>query len=305
MGLQPNKIIKLEQKALLISMYGGVVFVVVEVLMALLTRSQAVLMDAAYDAAELVLIAISLRIVPLLYMPLTEKRPFGYGQVESLFIVFKGLLLVAVTAGLIVSNIIIIAQGGHNVTFVYVAIFEFFIAIMGGIIMVILKKMNKDLKSPMVLVEINGWYIDMVASIGMAVAFLLPTIINTEWMIKITPYLDSTIAILLSLFILPVPIKIIVTGMRDLFLIAPEQEVVDEIKEICQDVMVKANFTNHIEAISYDILRTGRRLWVSIYATPKENEISIAKWSEVQHEIETALYKKFNDVYLELLPEIE
>lgn len=300
-----NAQIKFEQKALRISMYGGVIFVVLEVLMALLTHSQAVLMDAAYDAAELVLIAISLRIVPLLYKPYTEKRPFGYGQVESLFIVFKGLLLVAVTAGLIVNNAIILFQGGHHVSFTFVSLFELYAALQGGIIMVILKRMNRKLDSPMVEVEINGWYIDMVASIGMSAAFILPVVVKTGWMAVFAPYLDSTVAIFLSLFILPIPVKTIKTGMRDLFLIAPEQETVDKIKSISGEILSGENFFDRFSDISYEILRTGRRLWVSIYVTPKKDSITISRWSELQGEIEKALIDEFGDVDVELLPDIK
>ncbi len=297
--------IRLEQRALQISMLGGVIFVVLEFIVAFVTRSQAVLMDGAYDAAELVLIAISLKIVPLLYRPLTEKRPFGYGQVETLFVVFKGSILVAVTAGLIANNIIIIFQGGHHVSFNIIGAFELFAALFGGIIMLILRKINKKLESPIVSVEIDGWYIDTIASIGMAVAFFLPAIIKTDWMNAIIPYLDSGVAILLSLFILPVPVKTVISGLRDLFLIAPEQETVDEIKRISEEILSRDHFLDGYEAISYDILRTGRRYWVSIYLTPKEDTISISTWSVIQQNIEDALIEEFHDVYVELLPEIE
>ncbi|MGI6734050.1 MAG: cation diffusion facilitator family transporter [Anaerovoracaceae bacterium] len=300
-----NAQIRLEQRALQISMLGSVIFVVLEFIIAFATRSQAVLMDCAYDAAELVLIAISLKIVPLLYKPLTEKRPFGYGQVESLFVVFKGSILVAVTAGLIANNVIILFQGGHSVSFNIIGAFELFAALLGGVVMLILRKINKKLESPLLTVEIDGWYIDTIASIGLAVAFFLPAIIKTDWMTAIAPYLDSSVAIFLSLFILPVPVKTVISGMRDLFLIAPEQETVDEIKRISEEILARDHFLDRYESVSYDIIRTGRRYWVSIYLAPKENTLSISQWSAIQQDIEDALTEEFNDVYVELLPDIE
>ncbi|WP_245157105.1 hypothetical protein [Anaerovorax sp. IOR16] len=120
-----------------------------------------------------------------------------------------------------------------------------------------------------------------------------------------TPYLDQIVAIILTFFILPTPIRLVVTGMNDLFLMAPEQEVVDQIKKISDDILQKHSFGEQISLVTYDIMRMGRRFWISIYVTPKKDIISISKWSSIQLEIELALMKEFNDVYVELLPEIE
>ena len=78
--------LKLEKRALSISMYGGILFVIIEFVMAVFTTSQSILMDSVYDAAELIMVVASLRIIPLLYRPTTEKHPFGYSQVETIFI---------------------------------------------------------------------------------------------------------------------------------------------------------------------------------------------------------------------------
>lgn len=297
--------IRFEQQALRVSMWGAILFVILEFFMALITHSQAVLMDSAYDAAELVTIIISLRLVPLLYKPLTEKRPFGYAQVETWFLVIKGFMLVAITVGLVVNNIQIILQGGRNVNFTLVAYFELFAAVLGILIVIWLRRMNHGLESPMVLVEINGWWIDTIASIGMACAFFLPAIFHWKALQTMTPYLDQIVAIILTFFILPTPIRLVVSGMNDLFLMAPEQEVVDQIKKISDDILQKHSFGEQISLVTYDIMRMGRRFWISIYVTPKKDIISISKWSSIQLEIELALMKEFNDVYVELLPEIE
>lgn len=304
--MESNEVkIQFEKKALRVSMWGGILFVILEFFMALLTHSQAVLMDSAYDAAELVTIVISLRLVPLLYKPLTEKRPFGYAQVETWFLVIKGFMLLAVTVGLVVNNIQIMLEGGRHVNFTLVAYFELFASLQGILIVIWLRRMNHKLESPMVLVEINGWRIDAIASIGMACAFFLPSIFHWPKLQALTPYLDQVVAIVLTFFILPTPIKMVATGMNDLFLMAPEEEVVSQIKQISDDILQKEPFGEQISLVTYDIMRMGRRLWVSIYVTPKKDTICISKWSSIQMEIEEALMKEFNDVYVELLPEIE
>ena len=81
---------KREKKAMSVSLYGNLFFVIVEIVMAIYTSSQAVLLDAIYDGVEFCMLLPSLFLIPLLYKPSNEKHPFGYMQIESMFVVVKG-----------------------------------------------------------------------------------------------------------------------------------------------------------------------------------------------------------------------
>ena len=96
---------KREKKAMSVSLYGNLFFVIVEIVMAIYTSSQAVLLDAIYDGVEFCMLLPSLFLIPLLYKPSNEKHPFGYMQIESMFVVVKGITMTGVTVGLILNNI--------------------------------------------------------------------------------------------------------------------------------------------------------------------------------------------------------
>lgn len=102
------------------------VFVIVEIVMAIYTSSQAVLLDAIYDGVEFCMLLPSLFLIPLLYKPSNEKHPFGYMQIESMFVVVKGITMTGVTVGLILNNIEIMIHGGRKVAFDTIAWFELF-----------------------------------------------------------------------------------------------------------------------------------------------------------------------------------
>lgn len=76
----------LEEKILLLSFLSGVCFVIVELFYAIYSHSQSTLMDALYDASELVFIVLLLFLTPLFHMPVSEKHPYGFFQLESVFI---------------------------------------------------------------------------------------------------------------------------------------------------------------------------------------------------------------------------
>ena len=70
-----KKKLKKEKNAMAVSLSGNVVFVIVEVAMAIFTGSQAVLLDAVYDSVEFFMLLPTIFLIPLLYRPASEKQP--------------------------------------------------------------------------------------------------------------------------------------------------------------------------------------------------------------------------------------
>ena len=293
--------IRTEHGALIVSMVGAVFFLVAEILMAIYTTSQSILMDAFYGAADMLMILVSLKIVPLIYRPMTEKHPFGFSQAEAVFITLKGTMLTAVTLGLVVTNIQLISRGGNLVSFGLIAVFEMLSALVIGGIILILRRINKGLRSPIVKTEIDAWMIDMIASVGLGAAFLLPVVVRTPWMAEYSPYLDQVVAILLAAVILPIPVRTVIGGLRDIFLLAPEEATVEEIKEISQKILEPYGFDD----ANYDIIRTGRKIWISIYFRTAEDAVFISRIVQAHQELKEKLEAVHTHLYVELIPEFE
>lgn len=292
---------KKEKRAMSVSLYGNLFFVIVELVVAIISSSQAVLLDAVYDGVEFVMLLPSVFLIPLLYKPSNEKYPFGFMQVETLFIILKGITMTAVTIGLIANSINILFHGGRIIAFDTIAWFELFACVLGIIVALYLKRKNKNLNSPLITTEMQGWIIDSVISLGMAAAFLLPIVVPWSWFQSLVPYLDSLFTIILSMIMLPTPIKTVITGFRDLLLICPEEETVQEIKDLIEPELKECPYSE----ISYEIVRTGRKLWISAYIMLKKDELSVRKLKMLQSRCIAALAQKYTDFYFELLPEIE
>ena len=56
--------------------------------------------------------------------------------------------------------------------------------------------------------------------------------------------------------------------------------------------------------IYYDIVRTGRKLWISAYIKLNKDELSVRKFKMLQTRCIAALSEKYTDFYFELLPDI-
>ena len=296
-----KKTLKREKSAMTVSMYGNLLFVIIELVMAVYTSSQAVLLDAVYDGIEFFMLLPSVLMIPLLYKPSSEKRPFGYMQVETIFLVVKGITMTAVTLGLIVNNLDLLLHGGRRISFDTVAYFELFACVLSLGVVVYLKRKNRSLNSPLIETEMQGWKIDCVVSLGMAAAFFLPRMLpGGPWQV-LTPYLDQIITIVLSMFMLPAPIRMVISGLRDLLLLPPDQETVQNIHQIVEQSLQGTNYSQ----IQHEIVKTGRKLWISTYITLEKDEVSLLKFQQAQCRCIEALQEEYTDFYFELLPLIE
>ena len=291
---------KSEKQMMSLPVYAGLFFSAIEILMALYANSQAILMDSIYDFAEAVVLGLVVFLIPLFYKPVSERKPFGYSQVESLVILGKGILLIAVTVGLIFANIQMIIHGGNATDHQLIGNFEFLLAVICAVVLCMLLYMNRKQHSLLVDAEIVGWKIDVFSSIGVGLAFLAGSFLEHTQYAWLSPYMDQIIAIIIAIIMLPQPVQMIRESIKSIVLFAPEEEIVAEIKECANDI-----FDDYAYEITfYDIIQTGRKLWIEIYVRSTSNMLNITQLQHVKTKVEHTLQKQFGDVDVQITPDL-
>ena len=290
-----------EQRLLHLTVAAGILFSVIEVMMAIYTNSQAVLMDSIYDGAEAVVLALMAFLVPLLYRPYSERKPYGYAQLESFFLLGKGGFLAAVTIGLIVGNIQMIVNGGNHVNQGLIGWFELFLAGLSAVILIALLIMNRRVDSPLIQAELLGWKIDVCSSIGVAAAFLCASFLSDTPFAWLSPYVDQIIAIVIAMIMLPQPWRMMKDAFRSLILFAPEEAVTQRIRKLADHEFERYSY----EPTFYNIIQTGRKLWVEIYIRNDTNMINVAQLAAIQKQLSSSLQDIYDDVYVEITPDIK
>ncbi len=296
-----EKRMKTEKQMMKLPVYAGIMFSVIEIIMAFYVNSQAILMDSIYDFAEAIVLGIVVFLIPLFYKPVSERKPFGYAQVESLLILGKGLLLIAVTIGLIFSNVQMMIHGGNQTNHELIGKFEFVLAIICTVVLIILIHMNKNQNSILVDAEIVGWKIDVFSSIGVGIAFFISSLLEETSLAWISPYIDQMIAIIIACIMLPQPIQMIRESIKNIVLFAPEDEIVKEIKKCASEA-----FDDYAYEITfYDIIQTGRKLWIELYVKSPSNMLNVAQLQHLKFRSEEALRDKFKDVDVQITPDLK
>ena len=293
--------LKSENKILRISFVGSTLFLLSECLAAFFTHSQAVLMDCVYDLVDLAMLGPFMILVPKLYKPVTERWPYGFAQIESLFIIIKCGLLLFLDIQLLTDSVALILDGGHIVNAGAVAAFELFVSVSCVAMYLVLRSMNRHFSSPTVNAELYIWKLDAYSTGGVGLAFLIQLILQFTPLSFVVPYIDPAIAIFMALILAREPIMMIWDAVKSLILAAPGKDVMEQIRSKAEDIL--KGYDLYIDFL--DVVKTGRKIWVDVYITQKDDMLSISSLKLAHDEIVARLKPEYQDVFVELIPEIE
>ena len=292
-----------EERILRFSFVGSLLFTITEVIMAVVLHSYTVLMDGVFDVADLILLGPFLVLIPLLYKPVTEKHPYGFAQVESVFLIIKYGVLLVVICLMIYENVRVILQGGHTVDVSGVAVYEMMIGFLCLVAWLILRRLSKKYTTPTIQSEVFLWKQDVVNSMGISVAFFAQSALKDTSLSSLAPYMDSVFAIVMAVFLLREPVASLVSGFRKLVLFAPDEETMQMIR-----ASVETSLENYPYTCSFlDVIQTGRKVWIEVYLTQNSDSrlIDISHWSQIRRNIRKSLAGKFDQIYVELIPDIK
>lgn len=286
-----------EKTILRLSFVAGLAFALVELIFAIYSHSQSALTDAVYDASELVFIALLLFLTPLFHKPVSEKHPYGYFQLESIFLIVKGVMMLSVTLGVGVEVIESALSGGNPVDDLQVSLFQLCLGVASVVIYVIMRGVNKNSSSPTVEAELMGWRLDIGYSLGMSLAFFASSFLVKTPLAFIAPYFDQIIAVLVMVFMLPESVKMLWSSVRDIFLFSPDEELVEQIKQICTESMENYAFS----PVFFDITRTGRHLWVAVYFKVSSATLAVEQLKKATEEVNQKISSQLEECTCELI----
>ena len=296
-----DKKLKTERKILNLSLTGSIIFLLAEIFFAIYTGSKAVLMDCVYDIADLVMIGPFIVLVPLLYKPMTERKPYGFAQVESLFVLIKYCILLGVDVVLVLNCVKTILSGGNEVDANVLAVFELAVSAGCVIMYLILTRFQKKYSSPSIKAELFIWKLDALSTLGVGCAFVLNLILMRTSLSFICPYVDPGIAIILAIVLIKEPIEMILDSLRSLVLFAPDKEIKEKIEEISKAELSAEG----CEITAIEVIKTGRKIWAEIYFLPAGNTIDLVRLKELDRRINDTAKAEFDSVYIDLLPDME
>ena len=154
-------------------------------------------------------------------------------------------------------------------------------------------------ESTTIKAELYMWKLDVISSMGVAIAFAVQTALLHTKLRFITPYIDPAVAVVMALLLIKEPVCEIFQSIKNLILFAPEEETLSQIRAIVDQHMKDYPY----EVTFLDVIQTGRKLWVEVYIGNQTDVIHISIIHKVRDEIKQELRDKYDQVYIEVIPD--
>ncbi len=261
-----------ERRSIIISIVASLSFGVLGVFISVFSNSGAVFLDGVFSLIFGVAGILTLYISQLVQRPRDEQYPFGYAQFEPMLNLFKGTLIALALLYAVWTAITTLITGGQEVAAVggiaYCAV-----AVLGGVgVVIVLRRLNKTSRSPIVEVDTQNWTIDTAISAGVGIAFIATLIIqNSQWS-DLAVYADPIIMLAIAAIAVPQPIQTIRKNWGQLMGRAPDRKLHARIAATVESVLQDVPHTE----MHMRMTEVGRYLYIHMYViVPRETDAPI------------------------------
>ena len=289
----------IEERALKTSMLGGFLLGIWGIVMANITSSGAIMLDGMFNLISAILSFFSIYITRLIAEKETKEYPLGYFAFESLLVMIKGAsILILIVLSVSVSLKVLLSGGREpelGLMIVYIAI-----AVISCFIMYFLSRRSfKRAGTDILDAETQSWLINAVVSGAIGLAFIMVILIQGTSLGWIARYVDQILVIVFSLLFLKDPLLLIKSGLKELLLAAPQQEYSRpfEVKLIPMKEQLD------LKSLKLEVLKTGRRIWVTIFVDPEKDTINVNEFMKVKKHLTKLAREVYEDSQTEVILE--
>ena len=211
-----------ERAALNLSAVGNLVMAVAGLGFAVLTGSEALLLDGAFSLVGFIMVLLARVVAELAERPDSVRYHFGYARFEPLMNSVRGLLMLMATLFAVGSAVVALTRGGREIA---PGLALVYCVVAGAICMTLAwvqKRAARETGSPTLATDAVNWLVDGAITAAVGIVFLGAVFIagtRLEWVL---PYLDPVIVLVLGLLLLGIPLQILRQNISQLLDAAPD-----------------------------------------------------------------------------------
>ncbi|WP_162166875.1 cation diffusion facilitator family transporter [Campylobacter fetus] len=275
-----------EQFVLKVSMYCALILAIFGVGFGLFIKSLTIVFDGIIALVSVGLGLLSVVTARYVYKEDDDIFQYGYIRFEPMVNLFKSLILLIVCLYAFFSAIKSIFSGGYTLELGAAVIYTMVAFVLCFIIFTYTSFYSKYLGSELIYVDRAEWLIDCVLYCGGIIAFGLIYIFDPTQEKWFSSYIDPILLVLFSIFLSVAPLKIFISNLKDLIMVAPG-DLDDKITEIMQSLSLKYGFSDY----DTHVAKSGRffMIEVNILSTSSNDILSVKELDCIRNEIEQRL----------------
>jgi cation diffusion facilitator family transporter len=288
----------LEKRGLWLSIIGALFMAALGIGFAILTSSDAVLLDGLFSLIGFAIGLVSLRVATLVRRPDDELYHFGYAAYEPMLNLSKGLLMAFVTIFALVSAVEVALHGGREIQAGWASVYAIIAAAGCFSIALSQRTLSKKTASPLLAVDSKNWLIDGFMSVAVAIAFLVAVLLADSTWAYLLPYADPAVVIILVVLSLPIPAKIIRDNWNQMLGRAPDDEVQVRAREAVASVFEGIDDVQ----TSVRMQQIGRTSYVQLFVVcDNRMRVDIQNMDSCRAAVHEALKGTFDSLALDVL----
>jgi cation diffusion facilitator family transporter len=249
-----------EQTALTVSIVASATIGVMGIGGGLMIGSRAIMFDGMYGFVDVMLTLGSLAVSKLVTREPSPQFQFGYWHLEPMVGVVQSAILATACLYGVVNAILGLMSGGYDVAFGYGTIWAGVMSVLGMAMAAYINWRARAQRSLLLEVDYRGWLLSGVLSLALlasyGIAIWLKDSAHREWV----PYIDPLMLLLLSIALLPMPVKILFDAMREVLEVAPT-ELDLQVRVVMDELVRNRGFLKYSSYVS----QVGRVRFVEIH----------------------------------------
>ncbi|WP_421567321.1 cation diffusion facilitator family transporter [Stenotrophomonas sp. PD6] len=226
----------------------------------LLVGSQAILFDGVYSLVDVALTLVALAVLRLLGREGSTRFQYGYWHLEPMVEALGGAILALACIYAVANSIIGLTTGGHAVQAGPALMWASLLCVSNLGMAAFVRTRAIRLQSALLWLDVRAWLLSGMMSLAVVLAFVIALMLRGGGHEHWIPYLDPLVLAVISIAVLPVPLRGAWKAMREVLQVAP-----DSLDARVQTVMKQfvaehgyLDFTSHVA-------KMGRMRFVEIH----------------------------------------
>jgi predicted Co/Zn/Cd cation transporter (cation efflux family) len=263
---------RVEVRTLYVSMAGALVLAIWGLVMAFLSGSDAILLDGLFNMISAAMSFVSIWVTRLVRQRRTANHPLGFFAYESLYIVFKGGSILVLVVAAVMTSVEVMLAGGREPKLGLMTLYVGPAVLACSLLYWITRRGQRQTKSEILLAEAQGWLINAVVSGSIGLAFVGVMLLEGTAYAWTARYADQVLVIALSLLFIHDPIKLFLTGFRELLLTAPSRDHITPVRDALAPFLARYEMS----MVDLEVMKMGRHTWVTLFVDPLEDRVEVA-----------------------------
>ncbi|MGV2101073.1 cation transporter [Rhizobium sp. 21-4511-3d] len=284
-----------EQGFLRISIAATVVVATLGVVFGILSGSFSIAFDGVYSLADAAMTGLALWVSSLIIDStksdarsgrIRNRFTMGFWHLEPIVLMLNGCLLMTVGVYALISAIISILNGGHELHFGMAVFYSASTVVVCAIMAFSGIRLNRRIKSDFVSLDIKAWIMSGGIALALLIAFLAGMAVQATSIAWIAAYLDPAVLALVCLVMIPLPIGTVRRALTEILLIAPV-DLKDHVDRVASEIVQRLGFLSHRAYVA----RVGRATQIELYFIVPEGlpARTIEQWDALRDEIGDAI----------------